>query len=79
MMNQGLTKVLTKYLYRYGRTVCAALLALGLMPGHGVAAPKRVPKPHGFPLSKPPGNVAADDYGPAVRRIGLGRLRWRCG
>ena len=69
---------LTGHLYRHGRAagmalrrlcrlpgttaLCLPLLTFGLMADHAAAAPKKVPKPHGFPLSKPPGNVAADDY-----------------
>ncbi len=47
---------------RHWRTACAALLALGLMASHTSAEPKRVPKPHSYRLSNPPGNVAADHY-----------------
>ena len=38
------------------------LLALVLMAGHASAEPVSVPKPHGYPISEPPGNVAADHY-----------------
>ena len=62
MLNQDLTKVPRRHLFRHLSVACAALLALGLIAGPASSAPKRVPKPHGFPLSKPPGNVAAGDY-----------------
>ena len=39
-----------------------SLLALGLMVGNASAEPGGVPRPHGYPLSEPPGNVAADHY-----------------
>ena len=56
------TKALKGQLGRHWRTACAALLTLGLMVGYGLAEPKRVPKPHSYRLSNPPGNVAADHY-----------------
>ena len=65
MPNHGLMKVPRlprRHLLRHLGAACAVLLALGLMAGHASAAPKRVPKPHGYPLSKPPGNVAAEHY-----------------
>ena len=62
MPGQNFVTTLTGHLCRHGRTACAAVVALGLMAGLATAEPKRVPKPHGYPLSKPPGNVAADDY-----------------
>ena len=62
MLNHGLMKVPRRHLFRHLSAACAVLLALGLMAGHAAAEPKRVPKPHGYPLHKPPGNVAADAY-----------------
>ena len=62
MLNHGLMKVPRRHPLRHIRAACAVLLALGLLAGHALAEPKRVPKPHSFRLSKPPGNVAAVDY-----------------
>ena len=62
MLNDGVEEETAVHPGRHWRTACAALLALGLMAGHASAEPKRVPKPHSYRLSKPPGNVAADHY-----------------
>ena len=62
MTEHTVMKGLAAYTARHGRAACAALLALGLMAGHAMAEPKRVPKPHSYKLTNPPANVAAGDY-----------------